>query len=84
MADVLSIERFYRDDNDLCTVVACVDDAVVVIPASFQAPEEYGPALCRGTFYVQDDEVIPTDDVELCEFVGEQVNYWEVVDTSDY
>ena len=84
MADVLSIESFDRDANDLCTVVAVVDAAVVVIPATLVDPEEYGPALCRGTFYVPDDEVIPEDHAELCRFVGDSVLYWQIVDTSDY
>lgn len=84
MSDVVSVESCQCDDDGLCTAVACVDDVVMVFPASYEEPAEYGPALCRGTFYIQDDEVIPSDEVELCEFVGERVTYWQVADTSDY
>ena len=84
MADVVSIHSFDRDSDDRCSVVAVVDDAVTVAPASYSDPAEYGAALCRGSFYIQDDEMIPTDHAELCEFVGERVVYWEVIDTSDY
>jgi hypothetical protein len=35
--------------------------------------------LCRGSFYLQDDEVIPDDDVELRRFVADCVSYWEVI-----
>jgi hypothetical protein len=84
MSDVVSVESLDRGADDLCSVVAVVDDAAVVMPATQFEPEEYGPALCRGTFYLQDDEVIPTDDVELSEFVADRVLYWQVIDTSDY
>jgi hypothetical protein len=84
MSDVVSVESLGCDGNGLCTAVACIDNAVVVVPASYEEPEEYGPALCRGTFYIQDDEVIPGDELELCDFVGQRVDYWQVVDTSDY
>lgn len=84
MNDVLSVESLHRDDHDLCTVVAHVDDAVVARIATHQEPEEYAPGLCRGSFYVQDDEVIPEDHAERCAFVGDRVTYWEVVDTSDH
>ena len=84
MSDVVSVEKLDCDDDGFCTAVACIDNAVVVIPASLEEPEEYGPALCRGTFYIQGDEVIPTDEPELCEFVDERVTYWQVIDTSDY
>jgi hypothetical protein len=83
MSDVLVLLEFDCDDDGLCTVVADVDDAVVTCPASLLDPEEYGPALCRGSFYLQDDEVIPEDDGALCEFVQARVNYWEVIDMSD-
>ena len=82
MADVVSIESLERD-GDRCFVNAYVDDVVMVFPASYQEPAEYGPALCRGSFYLQDDEVIPEDDAERCEFVADRVDYWNVLDFSD-
>jgi hypothetical protein len=84
MPDVMSVESLDCDEHGRCTAVCVVDDAVVVIPASYEEPEELGPALCRGTFYLQDDEVIPGDERERCEFIGERVDYWQVEDTSDY
>jgi len=46
-------------------------------------PAEYGAALCRGSFYLQDDEVIPQDDDDLCRFVADRIDTWEVLDLSD-
>ena len=83
MSDVLVLLEFDCDDDGLCTVVADVDDAVVTCPASLLDPEEYGPALCRGSFYLQDDEVIPEDDGDLAEFVEARIDDWEPVDVSD-
>ena len=84
MTDVLFVESVHRDADSLLGVVACVDGAVVSRASTYQDPEEYAAALCRGSFYVQDDEVIPEDHAELCEFVGDRVITWEVVDASDY
>ena len=79
MSNVLFVESVTCDDADLCTVVACVSDVVVTQPPTAVGPIEYGSALCRGSFYLQDDEVIPDDDVELCRFVADCVSYWEVI-----
>jgi hypothetical protein len=79
MSNVLSVESVTCDDADLCTAIACLSDAVVTLPPTASDPVEYGSALCRGSFYLQDDEVIPTDDDELCQFVEDRVSYWEVL-----
>jgi hypothetical protein len=83
MPDVLAVLEFDCDVDGLCTVVADVDDVVVVGKASLLDPEEYGPAMCRGSFYLQDEEVIPEDDGDLAEFVEARVSTWEPVDLSD-
>ena len=79
MSSVLRVESCSSNGSDLCTVVADVGDVVVARPQTYFDPAEYGAALCRGTFYLQDDEVIPTDDDELCQFVEDRVSYWEVL-----
>jgi hypothetical protein len=72
------------DGDRLCTVEAVVADMAVVIPASREEPEEYGPALCRGSFDLSDDEVIPVDEQSQAEFVADRVTDWQFVDASDY
>lgn len=84
MCDVLSIDDLDVDDNGLCTVTAYVDNVVVFHPQTYHDPAEYGAALCRGSFYISDDEVIPVDEKSQCEFVAERVLYWNVIDVSDW
>jgi hypothetical protein len=79
MSNVLRVESCASDGSDICVVIADISDIVVARAQTYRDPAEYGAALCRGTFYLQDDEVIPTDDDELCRFVEERVNYWEVL-----
>lgn len=83
MSDVLEVLAWDVDSDGYCTVDAVVDDIVVVCPPSRFDPPEYGPALCRGSFYISDDTVIPVDERDRCAFVSSAVNYWTVLDTSD-
>lgn len=83
MSDVLAVLEIHCDVDGLCSVVADVDDIVVIGKASLLDPEEYGSALCRGSFYLQDEEVIPEDDGDLAEFVEARIDDWEPVDVSD-
>lgn len=83
MSDVLEILSLDVDADGLCTVDAVVNDVVVLHPASRLDPAEYRAALCRGTFYISDDEVIPVDERAQCEYVADAVLYWNVLDTSD-
>jgi len=83
MSDVLEILALDVDADGLCTVDAVVDNIVVLYPASRLDPAECRPALCRGTFYISDDEVIPVDEQSQREYVADSVLYWNVLDTSD-
>jgi len=83
MSDVRAVFELERDTDGCCTVVADVDDVVLVAPQTYDDPAEYGAALCRGSFYLQDDEVIPHDDDDLCRFVADRIDTWEVLDLSD-
>lgn len=83
MADVISISFLTVDAHGHCTVEAFVDDIVVVAQQTHLDPAEYGPALCRGTFYLCDDEVMPVDEQSQLDFIADRVNYWEVLDTTD-
>jgi len=82
MSDIISLDSVTATDERV-DVVAVVDDAVVAWPQTFFEPEEYGPALCRGSFDLDTDEVIPEDYEQLREFIQQRVHRWEPVDTSD-
>jgi hypothetical protein len=80
---VLSIEDL-RFEDDTLVVTAVVDDAVVVIPATYDYPEEWGPALCRGSFELHDEDLIPATDAELRNLLSERIDDWAPLDTSDW
>lgn len=84
MSRVLSIEELRFDDDGLLVVDAVVDDAVVVRPQTHLDPQEWGPALCRGSLYLSDEDLIPATDAELCKLLSERIDDWAPVDTSDW
>jgi hypothetical protein len=83
MSRVLSIEDL-RFEDDTLVVTAVVDDAVVVCPASYDYPDEWGPALCRGSFELHDEDLIPATDAELRDLLSERIDDWAPLDTSDW
>jgi hypothetical protein len=83
MAEVLSISTLHVDADGCCDVFAVVEDAVEVRRQTRWEPAEYGPALCRGSFYISDDEVMPVDADSQLQFVADRIDYWQVVDQSD-
>jgi hypothetical protein len=83
MSNLLTVLEVDCDADGLCFVVADVDDVVVTDKESLLDPEAYGSALCRSSFYLQDDEVIPTNDGDLRAFIEARVSTWEPLDLSD-
>jgi hypothetical protein len=82
MSQVQSIEEL-RFEDDRLVVDAVVDDMVVRYPQTAFEPAEWGPALCRGTFYLSDEDLIPATDAELRAMLSERVDDWAPLDTSD-
>ena len=80
---VLSIEEL-RFEGDHLVVDAVVDDAVVVISQTPYNPPEWGPALCRGSMYFSEEDLIPATDAELRAMLTERVDDWAPIDTSDW
>lgn len=84
MSQILSIEDVRFTSDSCCIVDAVIDDAVVVLAPTFEEPAEWGPALCRGSFYFSDEDVIPNTDAGLKRLFEERIDDWEPIDTSDY
>lgn len=83
MAEVLQIEDLYFDGDDLVRVEAVVDGVVLTRRASRQDPEEWGPALCRGTMYFCEDDRIPASDEAIKDLLSQRVEDWAPIDLSD-
>jgi hypothetical protein len=79
---MIQIEDISIDEaKQVVTVSAVIEDVVLTYAGSYYDPPEYGPALCTTTFGA--DCVNVNNEKELQDFL-ETVDYWEVVDNSDY
>jgi hypothetical protein len=82
--DVLEIYDIRFNPDGRCDVEAVVEDSVVVLPQTDYDPAEWGPAVCRGSFYLCEDDVMPATDAGMRRLLSERINNWEVVDCSDW
>jgi hypothetical protein len=82
--DVLEIYDIRFNPDGRCDVEAVVEDSVVVIPQTEYDPAEWGPAMCRGSFYLCEDDVMPATNAGMRRLLSERVNNWELVDCSDW
>ena len=81
--DVLEIYDIRFNPDGRCDVEAVVEDSVVVMPQTDYDPAEWGPAMCRGSFYLCEDDVMPATDAGMRRLISERINNWEMVDQSD-
>ena len=82
--DVLEIYDIRFNPDGRCDVEAVVEDSIVVIPQTDYDPAEWGPAMCRGSFYLCEDDVMPATDAGMRRLLSERINNWELVDCSDW
>ena len=82
MSQVQSIEELHFEGDHL-VVDAVVDDMVVRYAQTAFEPAEWGPALCRGTWHMDDEALIPATDAEFMDILSENVTDWAPVDLSD-
>jgi hypothetical protein len=68
-----------HQDDDLVTVTAVVEDMALVYPSTRFDPEEYGPALCKTSFYLSEDEELPSVEDDLIEYLEKMNLDWEIV-----
>ena len=80
MSQVLEIDSLEFDPDGLLRVVAVVDEMVLVHQQTHLDPPEWGPALCRGSFYLSDEDLIPATDAQLCRLIADRVDDWEPID----
>lgn len=80
---ITDIYDFSMDPDGLVTVTAVVDEMVLVHHQTQLDPAEYGPALCRGTFYLSDEDLIPATDALLRKLIADRVDDWSPVDPDE-
>lgn len=79
MTCVLEI-RDLEFDGDRLLVTALIEDAVLVRQETDLDPPEWGPAVCRGSCYLDRSTLIPPTDRELRDLVGELIDDWAPVE----
>jgi len=82
--DLSSIIKDDPDFERLITVTAVLEDARLTHYQTLESPEEYGPGLCKTSFWLNADEVLPTNEQELIAFLSEMYLSWEPITNSDY
>lgn len=70
------IDLSFGVDNCL-TVEALVEEMELVAVAP-----HWVPAVCRGSFYLSDEDVIPATDAGLRKMLSERVDNWEPIQSS--
>jgi len=63
---------------------AVVDQMVITHQQSYEEPAEWGPAVCRGSFYLCEDDVIPATDAGVRRMFSQRISNWEIIDASDW
>lgn len=83
MSQVLEIDSLVFDHDGLLHVTAVVDEVVLVRKQTIFDPPEYGAALCRGSFYLSDEDLVPATDALLRKLISDRVDDWAPVDPDD-
>lgn len=81
---IINIDTINQHEDGSIYVAAIIDDAVQTHAQTYFEPAEYGPALCEAVFTLEEDEILPTTEHELSQFLEDLDLSWELVDTSDY
>jgi hypothetical protein len=82
--DLSSIIKDDPDFEKLTTVTAVIEDARITHQQTMESPEEYGPGLCKTSFWLNANEILPTDENDLIAFLSEMHLSWEPITISDY
>lgn len=77
------LDLAFRPDG-LVECEAVVDQMVITRGQSYEEPAEWGPAVCRGSFYLCEDDVIPATDAGVRRLFSERISNWEIIDTTDW
>ena len=83
MSQVIEIDNLEFDHDGLLRVTAVVDEMVLVRKQTLLDPPEWGPALCRGSFYLSDEDLVPATDALLRKLISDRVDDWAPVDPDD-
>lgn len=70
-------------DGDRLLVTALIEDAVLVRRETDLDPPEWGPAVCRGSCYLDSSTLIPATEVQMRELLDHLIDDWAPIDWND-
>lgn len=76
---MISLIYNLKKDNNQVIVEAIIEDMVLVRKQTKYEPEEYGPALCRASFELEEDEELPENDDELIDYLDDRYLEWQIL-----
>jgi hypothetical protein len=80
MSTILELDDLSLASDGHVVVDAVIANAVLVNEGPSPYHAQWGPALCRGTFYLSDEDLIPATDAELLRLIEGRVTEWVPVD----
>lgn len=66
---MISVIYSVEKENDEIIVEAVIEDAIQIRSQTLVDPPEYGPAVCKATFYLSEDDKLPDNDDEMIEYL---------------
>ena len=65
--------------DDSCTVEAIVEDAIMLLPGTRYEPAEYGPGLCKATFFITPDTPVFDSEEHFIQYLDEIKPAWYLI-----
>ena len=76
MSTILELDDLSLAVDGHVVVDAVIANAVLVRRGEDPYQAEWGPALCRGSFYLSDEDLIPPTDADLLRLIESRVTEW--------
>lgn len=76
---MISLIYQIQQNSDEVYVQAVVEDMVQTHAQTYYDPPEYGPALCEATFCLDEDEVLPSDEDSIIDYLESLDLEWKVI-----
>ena len=80
---MISIIYETKTEGKSLYVKAVVEDMICVFSGNRYDPPEYGPAICETTVELESDDVVPTNDDDLIDFLEDRNVNWKVIEIEE-
>lgn len=80
---MISVIESIEKTEDRVYVRAIVEDMVLAYPSTLYDPPEYGPAFCEASFELEENELLPSDEDALIDYLNDLDLNWTVINLDD-